>query len=260
MWLFGKPINLRSENPEFEEFCNQIWALNHMNRRMLELAEVGSHAGTVAIKFTYDEEDKQCPIKLSCLHGVEHCQFFYDPRNTNLLIKARIQFPYFEDGEWYIHREEWTDTEYVLYKPQKATQKYTVDTSEQWYPHNVVDILNGNWEEESREKNKLGVIPVVPIQHVTASSTLGEGDLWRLFDLVDQYNFTINLEHIDNQFSVRPRRVYIDVQDPEGDDVAPSGPDAVDVLHSINGQKGDVKLLEPAGRSREHIAKFCDEL
>ncbi len=280
-WLFGKPITFRvaeeaKEKPEpgkkpkgkydeLNEKINKAWADNDMQSMSRVSAIIGANSGGVFVKFSYDET-KDKPIQIDVLDPAEQVRLFWDPDNIDELLMARIQYPYYDavKGQTYWMREDYTDQTHVTYKPIEMSVITGIGVFND--PYQAVDQIDGwdKWEEESREANPFGIIPGWYIRNRKNGTEYGEGDLWTMFDTIDQINFTRNLAHLDNQNSIDPTRAYIDLDAADGDQPG-TGENKVEVLQSKAGdgtdkKQGKIQVIESNAAMRDPLDSFASEL
>jgi len=262
-WLFGKPVSFGiQDNDDLTDWLNEAWSANNMPAKSLSMAETGAQSGMMVLKGSWDEESVKAgkslhPFRINVLDGVEETRLYYDPQDKENLLMARIQFPIRkEDGEYYLYREEWTDDYFVTYEdlpiPKATALESAVDFA-------AKSDTEGKWVIKDKVPNVFGVIPVVMVKNIEAGYWHGVGDLWRLFPAIDNLNLTYDLAIKDNQVSVYPKKVYIDVQQAADEVPNASAPGAEEYLESIAGKNGDVKLLESSGAIREHLESFANE-
>lgn len=265
-WLFGKPITFKCENEQIQQRINEIWQNNSMPSKAYFMAVKGGNCGNVALKYAYDETNEVEPVSIQILDGAEHVRWYYDSEDSDKLLMARVQYPYYNYAEkaFYWHREDWTAETLQIYEdvPTKnVTSASYVDVNE------LSDSIDSysDWQIATTEPNPFGSIPIQHIKNSETESVYGDGDLWLFWQLVDQINFTYNLANISNQTGVHPGKVYIDLK-PESDD-APQGPNGgageAESLKSDSedgGKQGKVELLEHQGHIREHLETFVNGL
>jgi len=269
-WLFGKPVSFTvdqgkdKDSSQVTDWINEAWSANNMPAKSLAMAETGAQSGMMVLKGSWDEDAVKSgrakhPFRINVLDGVEHCRLYYDPQDNERLLMARVQYPYRDDsdGKWYLYREEWTDELEVHYDPLPVPNASALEQAVDFAAKNDTEQ---KWVESGRKKNIFKVIPLVQVKNIEAGYWHGVGDLWRLFAAIDSLNLTYDLAIKDNQISVFPKKVYIDVQ--QADDTQPldGGPGAEEYLASTSEHKqGEVKYLEASGAIREHIAGFAQE-
>jgi len=257
-WLFGVSPALTAENKKIEEAINVIWQLNMMPQRMVRFAENGAVWGGYCLKFSYDQEDPK-KVTISTHNASRDCQLFYDYHDRTRLLMARIQYRYFDavNGDYYWHREEWTDAEFVQYEPVK--HENAANTIEN--PYDLIKAPpNEKWQIQSRESNKFQVIPVQHVRNMETESQWGEGDCWAIWRVLDRVNLTYHLMDRSNQFDSEPNKVYIDVK--EGQELVdrPMTPGEVESVESSNDKGAKVQLLEPGGNLRPAMMEYAREL
>lgn len=265
-WLFGRPISFRAndegggENKDLSEQVNDIWTGNDMNRRSLTLARTGALSGGCVMKFSFREDTG---VHIDLLDPTQQCRLYWDPFNLSRLLMARIQFPYYNavEGKMYYWREDWTDEDQIIYKPVPMA---TFGTEVVQDAYNVIDKVDayGNWEKESEKRNPFGIIPLWYVRNKETGTEYGEGDLWTMYTVVDQINFTRDLEHKGNQKAIDPKLAYIDVVAPNEEQAMADGPSSVEVLQTADGaqSQGKVEKLDVNAAVRPYVAEFADDL
>lgn len=255
-WLFGKGLDFECDKENLTEEINEIWEYNRMNQKMVAAARLAGQSGSIALKFSYDEENKGKEVNIQILDGTEYVRWYYNPHDVDELLMARIQYPYQgDDGKFYWHREDWYPDKLVKYKPRPTSHSNMHDTLE-----GVTDVDEGEgWEPLPDEPNEFGVIPVTQVRNIETGGTFGAGDLWGLWQSIDQINFAYDLAHKHNQLAVWPKRVYIDLM-AEGDEAVIDGPGASESLLSEGDKPGQFLQVEVKGDVREHLDNFAKEL
>ena len=173
---------------------------------------------------------------------------------------ARIQYPIYDatKGQWLWKREDYTDERHVVYKPVAITEITSTPFND---PYQLVDQVDNytNWDVESDKDNPFKVIPLWYIRNRENGTEYGDGDIWTMFEIVDQINFTRNLGHKDNQKSIEPDIIYIDLTASDGDQPG-TNQNAVEVLDSKHDEKqGKVEQLQTNAALRPHLDKFADD-
>jgi len=275
-WLFGKPVTfkvacdeeLEESDPRIEAYeeltklINSVWKNNDMTRRARVAAVVGALSGGVVAKFSYTEAEG---VQIDLLDPAEQVQLYWDNDNHERLVMARIQYPVYDptDGCNYWHREEYTDKIHRVYKRVSNSMIGGNVTSD---PYAMIDQVEayGTWEIASENPNAFGIIPLWYIRNRETGTQYGEGDLWTMYEIIDQVNFTKNLAHIDNQKSIDPTKAFIDLTAADGDDPVSTGDQSVLILESkvdaMNPKQGRVDLLQTNAALRPHLDAFAKEL
>jgi len=264
-WLFGKPLSFSTDEPgkrnELDEWINEAWSANYMTARSVAMAETGATSGAVVLKGSWDEESVKSgkskhPFRINVLDAVENCRLFYDQHDQSKLVLGRVQYPVRdENGKWFLYREDWTDDTFTEYDWLPLESALTIDQAMEFMPKSDYD---GNWHVKSETPNLFKVIPMVQVKNIELGYWHGCGDLWSLFPAIDTLNLTYDLASKDNQTSVYPRKIYIDVKDEADDQPMEHGPGASEHLVS-DGPSPDVKLLESSGKIRDHLMSFAEE-
>lgn len=265
-WLFGQQVSFRVGEEEqnaddISELINEVWTLNDMTRRSRSAAITGANSGGVVAKYSYDET-KEIPVQIDLLDPTEQVRLYWNPDNIQELFMARVQYPIFNavDGKVYWNREDYTDKTHVVYKPVAMSQ---VTNSAYSDPYQMVDLIDqyDNWFVAESKPNPFGVIPLWYIRNRENGTEYGEGDLWSMFETIDQINFTRNLGHKDNQKSIEPDVIYIDLTASDGDQPG-TNQNVVEVLDSKDkdGKQGKVEQLQTNAALRPHLDKFADDL
>jgi len=253
-FLFGKGIEISAPGNEvLEEFLRHVWASNNMPARMVAAAEKGAIEGQIALKFAWDPSRPKCPVSIQTLSAATDCQFFYDPHDKSRLLMVRVQYCYQPPGGkkmWY--REEWTATQEVHYfdVPSESLGKQDPDTF--------------TWTESSRAPNPFGVIPVVHIKNLEVDDTLGVGDLWELYRILDDVNLAYWHQKRCNQFdsTINPYFIDLDLEDEDIDKpVRPGQPIALQSTNSHGeGQQGKVIFPSGTNDTREALRQYAKDL
>lgn len=265
-WLFGKPLSLTcgEGNEKYTDIVQGVWADCLLLPRMKAAAETGFQSGNVALKWRHDDKFN---LSVDVLDASEHVRLFYDPHDAGRLLMARIQYPYFDfsleggKGGWVWYREEWTEGLYVEYEPHPMPSGFTQSQDPGMYASKLDE--SAEWKERARRANPYKAIPVHPIKNIDVGADFGLGDLWGLWDAIDEACFTYDLCNKDNQKSVDPHKYLIDGRMVE-DDAPVSTVDAVKEIESLEegqgAQQAKLQFYEKQGMFREHIQKHADEL
>lgn len=265
-WLFGRPVSFKVANSledEMTELINNTWTSNHMTRRSRSMSVIGSNSGGVFLKFSYDKERSEYP-QIDILDPAEQVRCYWDPEDITRLLMVRVQYPIYNaiEGEWYWHREDWTDDKCVIYKPTPFSLMVKGEFVDPYSTVNQADEYD-KWDIQSSEDNVFGVIPGWYIRNIDSGSEHGDGDLWAVFEAVDQINFTYNLEHKDNQKSIDPKTAYIDLVPADGDQPGTNADSAELVLESKlgdEGKQGKIELLQTNSALRPYLREFAEQL
>jgi hypothetical protein len=263
-WLFGKPVQFKAEkHDDLSKFINDTWNANRMGSKALDLARKASLIGGFVLKFSYDETQSPFP-RITALEQAEQTRLYFDAHDTEKLVMARIQYAVMDptDGEWYWHREDWSDDEYVVYDRIKVESATGLSQSASINPYDYSETADkSEWTVQKRETNEFGIIPVWLVRNRLSGDWYGCGDLWDLYDAVDQINFTRDLGHKDNQKRVNPKTAYIDLDVPENESAAENSAGGAVALESTgDSRSGRVELLEPRGNARADIDQFARDL
>ena len=232
---------------------------NHLPEQYVALAEHAGHQGAIAAFFAYDAGDELCPIRLSFLSIPQEARIWVDPHNLSRVLMARIQYPYRDvDGQWYYHREEWTDDLHVTYNPKFAGK---ADILSMYALPGYAEMLGDGdgWDMADIEDNPWGLVPAVVIRNrVKKGNPLGEGDCWRAFRLIDRLALTMHGEDHSNQQHTRPIPVAVNsILEGDGRPL-PDEPLSVR-QENPNGPPADFKLVEPSGAAREWTYKSIEK-
>lgn len=266
-WLMGKGLEFAADEDTITDKVNEVWAQNRMNTQVSMIARNCGQAGTIFLKYTYDEENKQCPVRISVLDGVRHVRAYYDPHDSTQLLMVRIQYPYWDtaQGKWYWFREDITADQVVTYEPKyiPGDTDQGMDATKDPYSFALEKADTEVWAVQESRANEFGVINGALIKNLDEGGQYGRGDLWGLWPTVDQLNHSANLAHIDNQRGVWPREVYIDAGNVTGPtDPTQQGIIAVDSENPENQAK--VQQLTHDGTVRvplwEHYKELRQEL
>lgn len=276
-WLFGKPFQIVSENEKLQESLRDAWLQSRMQTKIRYAAELGGIQGGVALKWAYDESNKDRPVAFQVLSVVDHLRLYYDPHDQDKLLMARVQYTYFdyERNQYYWYREEWTDEFEVHYVPRMAVYKKQ-NVSGAHAQVGVAQLADGasmnadpdtdeNWQILTQKPNPFGVIPICAGKNIDVGSTWGQGDLWPFFRVFDRLNLAYHLMDRSNQLDSDPTTVAMDVS-PEADDLdrvgKPGSIVSVKSDETADGKpkQGRVELLEPSGRLRPYMKEYADDV
>jgi hypothetical protein len=277
-WLFGKPIKIKcADNPDLEKLFTDAWEQNRMRARMRAAAERAGQQGGTVLKFSYDGTDKERKLRFQVLSPIDECKLYYDAHDRECLLMARVQYPYRDQitQKWMFYREEWTDAEFVRYKPVSATMVQQ-RVSKFTYPAMMAMVLEGadsvnadeyaGWQIESREPNPFGLIPLQPIRNIDIDETFGIGDMWGLFRVWDRVNLTYHSMDRSNQFDSEPNLIYLDVEVNQQDADHRLAPGEAMSLKSELDDDGkpkstaEVKMLEAKGSLRPAMMEYAKDL
>lgn len=260
-WLFGKPVTFRIEGEtEQSKALNDLWTANDMGRRSVAAAVTGALSGGVVLKWSYDESKDKFP-KIHVLDPSETVRLYWDPFDASTLLMARVQFPFYNqaDGLYYWYREDWTDDSFLPYEIQPCS---TFGSAQDPYDMvEKVDTFTG-WIQRPVEVNPAGIIPLWYIRNKEVGKSLGEGDLWTSYHVVDMLNFTWDLAFKHNQKFVDPDRALIDLQ-PQIDDEPSRGAPTKQAAYETKQDSehpGRIELLETKGDMREHLRDDITEI
>lgn len=256
VWLYGKGLRFACDNEPLAERINEIWDANRMNQKCLMAGRMAGQIGSYALKFSYNAK-ADVPVKITVLDSIEQLRFWFDPHDSEKLVMARLQYPYQKDGEWFVHREDFTDEKHTIYQPLKVP-----GTQSQHTPRTATDYAdNGDWKIETEKANPFKVIPICLVKNRDEGDLYGVGDLWELWPAVDQANFTFDLANKHNQANVWPFYVYKNAKRPADDAGTPGQPNAIDVIEDIDEyRKAAVEKFDPDAAIRPHLKDFADEL
>jgi hypothetical protein len=277
-WLFGKPIKIKcADSPDLEKLLAHAWVQNRMRSRMRAAAELAGQQGGTVLKFSYDGTDKERKLRFQILSPVDECRLFYDAHDRECLLMARVQYPYRDPvtQKWMFYREEWTDAEFVRYKPvaaamvQQRVNKFTYPTMMAMVQDGA-DTVNADeyagWQPDSREANPFGLIPLQPIRNIDIDDAFGIGDMWGLYRVWDRVNLTYHGMDRSNQFDSEPNLIFLDVEvNPQDADkpLAPGQPGSYKSELDDEGKPlptAEVKLLEAKGNLRPAMMEYAKDL
>lgn len=259
---------------DLEKYLREAWVRNRMPSRMLSASAQAGVRGGFALKFSYDET-APVPLRFSVL-GLGETRLYHDPHDADRLLMARIQYPYQDpaDGKWYLHREEWTEAEWVTYQPVIAhwqpTQLYT--PGGMLNGPMVATVQDGNTDPDAyhgwiptRARNPFGVIPLQPVKNLDCDGAWGIGDLWGLFRVVDRVNLTYHLMDRSNQHDADPTMILIDVDTETLDlerPLAPGQPLSAksDETDTGEAKHGQVVMAEARGSLRPAMQEYAKDL
>lgn len=243
-WLFGKPVQIKVQgNEKLEQFLQKAWKSNRLDSRLVAMAKTAALDGSIALKFSYDNEDGGLCIQ--SLSIIDELRLFRDPHDINRILMARVQYPYVDptDGQTYWFREEWTNTSHVEYVPLKATEinyvtsTFDPDTSQQWV-------------ETARNVNPFGEIPIHLIKNIESDDAFGHGDMWDLYRIFDRVCLTAHLMDRSNQFDSIKTPIYIDLNVEDQDINRPLQPgQPIDLKTDPNSDRPGNVLFPDTGNS-----------
>lgn len=252
-WLYSKGLRFSCDNEPLAEKINEVWDANRMNQKCLMAGRMAGQIGSYALKFSYNAK-ADVPVKITVLDSMEQLRLWFDPHDSEKLILARLQYPFEKDGQWFAHREDFTEDSHIIYKPLGLpggpSRMGAMDTAD-----------NGDWVVESDKPNPFRVIPITLVKNRDEGDLYGVGDLWELWPAVDQANFTFDLANKHNQSNVWPFYVYKNAKRPADDAGSPGTPNSVEEIHDLDDtRKADVLKFEADAAIRPALQEFADEL
>jgi hypothetical protein len=273
-WLFGKPPRITCDNVEAGQPV--LDAFKRTYHKLVKAAVRSMIEGSVSLRFAYNFDTKQCVF--SFLSTLDNVRYITDPHDESRVVLVFVQYTYFDEnsGKWLWHREAWTDSNYIIFKPQEARFS-PVRFGEERYYGNVAFVAmpdaNGTfqspdtftgWEIDKISGNPLGFIPVIQIKNEEGDTPYGEGIIWRVTHILDRINLAYHLMDRSNQFDSDPTTVFIDAEF-EVQDVAtisPGGVSAINTRESADSgnRQAKVTLLEPSGRLRPYMSEYVNDL
>lgn len=246
-FLFGDcPHWAIAKNTDLEALLQRILDTNDIEAMLLPLARQAGNEGSIWAKFAWTPEVEERPIAISFLSPYE-VTAYRDPLDRTRIYRIRVQQKFLDDadGKWYLYREEWTATDYTVYR--------RLQTREQDDNAIIGQFVRGEWPIEREEPNRFGCLPFVQIYNRrVASETDGLGDLWDCYELLNEISHTYWLQNRSNQWDGDPITALINVKE---------GPDRVypgDLLR-ITGDDADIKRLVPENNLREWMKQFADD-
>ena len=257
-FLFGKGVEITVPgNTKLEEELTRAWKKNRMPARMTALAELAAKEGGIALKFAWNPDRTPSQISIQSLSLATQVQFFYAPHDKQHLLMARVQYPYQQpNGRRMWHREEWTETLQVSY-----------------FPISEDDLGRGGdpdkheWVESERIANPFGLIPIVHIKNVETDQPLGKGDLWELYEVIDDINLAYWHQKRCNQFDSSLNPYFIDLELDDENLKGAAKPGEPIVLNSsseaVDGKPGPQgKVVFPSGTNdtRESLRQYARDL
>lgn len=237
----GTPVGASA----LEHLIGAICDMNALQSKFLPLARQAANEGSVWLKFAWTPQNPRRPIAISCLSPWE-VRAYRDPMDADIVQKVRVQIKYSEEDlrgnrQWYLYREVWT--------PEVLTVYQTLPTTENDDTQVTGFFVNGEWPIDHEEMNRFGLIPLVQIYNrKLVSESDGIGDLWDIYDILNQYNLTCWLEHRSNQWDVQAITAIIN---------ADSAPNAIipgDVVKLNGDESCTIERIVPANNMRAHIA------
>ena len=253
-WLFGKaPQIVIPDHPEIEDLIRQAWRKSRMKTKMWAAAEQAGQDGGIFLMYAFDST-KAVPLTFTIYNLVDHCMLYFD---GDELIMARITVPKQDNktGQWFWHREEWTDQFWVTYKPVPCSN---IDKLRPYAP--MPQPTADKWIEESRVPNGFGVIPGHQIKNIENLSEVGVGDLWDCFRIIDRVNLTFHLMDKSNQLDSDPNKWFLDVIADQDNLERPLAPQENLVMTSADGKEGKVGMFEASGNLRPHMMEYAREI
>lgn len=260
-WLWGRPCQVKVA--EGGSPLADLWSAERMQSRLKAAAEQGGQDGGYVLKWSWARGD-QWP-KVRVLNAIDNVRMYWDPDDPEQLLMARSQWPSYDarTGRVVWHREDWTEDWCVVYRPVEQAQ-ITGSTLPILNPYNAVAHIDqyGGWQVETQERNAAGVIPFAYVRNDEGIGAWGTGDLWQLWESIDQLNFTHALEHADNQLAVRPFTYYIDLQPETSDRPAPIAPDDGEAMVTRPDAKsqGRIEQVQRDSAVREPLSQFAKAL
>jgi len=255
----GSPRFTVSEDENANDFLAAVIKANGLESRWVPLAKRNGNLGTIAVKWSYDGDNADNPVRLSFLSVPEECRVWVDPHDQTRIMMARIQYPYRDasNGDWYYFREEWTDDQWVTYAPKYAGDAGVTDAS--LLPDYANTLGDGDdWVIETTLTNDFGTIPVALIKNRSVEGQLlGVGDVWNSYKLMDRIALTMHGEDRANQMHSEPIPVAVNATLQNAGPLLPGEP--ISVKNSDpNGAPADMKLLEPSGNARQYSHQSID--
>ena len=174
------------------------------------MAERAALEGGVALKFDFDASRMGKPVNIDALSVVDQVRLYFDAHDSDLLLMARVQYPYFDaaEGAVYWHREEWTARERVVYAPVADLSLGGQFGVGSWREADGFE----DWAVVAREENPFGVIPILYVKNIEALDVWGVGDLWTLYRVIDRINLTYHLMDRSNQFDSETNPIFQDLE------------------------------------------------
>lgn len=265
-WLFGRPVSFSVAGEEGEErplteLLNLAIDADRFSQRWASMAELGGQTGSLFLTFDY-EKARRPEVCFYVLDGVDHVRLYWDPEQPRRLLMARVQYPVFDaaTGKWQFVRTEWTDSQKATYAPKAAPAEWKPGPEPQ-SESTLLALDESAWDGQQVVTNPFGLIPGVQVQSLDVGGAFGFGDLWGLWQAVDDVNFTYDLAHKDNQLAVRPRDFYIDLKAKAEDaPVAPAPGEAKELASSDPKFQGKIERLSSDAAMRGPISEHAKEL
>lgn len=266
-WLFGRELKIETSDDKTTEAITELWERSNMPAVMMRAATIAGYEGGTALYWTYDEDAAADDpgVRIMTYSVTDHVRFWYHPHDPMQLLMARIQYPYFDpvEGKYFYWREDFTAEQIVVYEPLPVSALWKGEFLG-GNPHQIQLQFDetGKWTPDPALSgpNAAGLIPIREIRHIDRGRVYGEGDLWRLFPLIDEFNLTRAVANIDNQVSAWPHRVYIDLQAEDGEEPQAIGPDSSESVRSVGDKPGKVTLLQGNAATRPHIREHARDL
>lgn len=264
----GAPTFSVPDDPDADALLQLIIRQNGLSNTWISNAEANGNQGALAVKFSVDLNDKRCPIPINFLSIPQECRIWVDPHDSDHILMARIQYPYREaDGKWYYFREEWTEDTWQQYEPREGgSASISSAAGLPGYANNLGDgDDSAEWHPLAPQPNTFGLVPVGIIRNRrTKGNPFGEGDCWHILRLIDRLALTMHGEDRANQFHSEPTVVALNAEIDNRGQLLPGEPLSARNLDSDgqpmpNGDKADVKLLEPSGAARKWTHEDIDK-
>ncbi len=239
-WLFANSPTLScAENAKLEGFARRTMRENRMASRLPAMAERAGVEGGVALKFDFDASRVGKTVNIDALSVVDQVRLYFDAHDSDLLLMARVQYPYFDaaEGAVYWHREEWTAKERVVYAPVADLSLGGQFGMGSWREADGVE----DWAVMAREENPFGVIPILYVKNIEVLDVWGVGDLWTLYRVIDRINLTYHLMDRSNQFDSETNPIFQDLEVADDDLNVRQQPGQPMVVESKEGAGGESK-------------------
>lgn len=269
-WLFGKPVTYTvpdeegKNNDDQSKLINDTMTSNDMTRRLRVAAVCASNAGGFFLKWSYDEANEKRPVQIDLLDPSEQIYLYWSDEDLSKLLMCRIQFPFLDKktGTWMWHREEYTDDWHWIYDDQPMAN-FTQDTdfkNPYVYIEKAEEYQQWTIQEANKKRNEFMIIPGWYVKNRDVGGTFGEGELWTMFEIIDQINFTHDLAHKDNQKSIDPDKTYIDLTTASGDQPMADNSKVESLESKSDKTQGKVEVYQSNAAMREPINVFAKDL
>ena len=258
-FLFGKNVHFDvSDDDTATEWCNKVWRTSRMASNALSMARKGGQSGSVVLTWSFNAESRS-PWQINIMDPFEEAIVTMDPTDIWRVQGLRLFKPLIIDNKPMVQVIDWTDETETIYAPVSLS---ILETSHGSIADQFDSYLaeNGKLKLVKTQKNPFGIVPAWIIQNRIEDGTYGTGDVWGLWNHIDQLNLTADLAYKHNQTEVYPKTVYLDVDWSNNEASKPHAPgDDIVVDSNDPARQGKVETLTSPTNVREVLAKDLDE-